>query len=35
MAANMRRMARPDAGDRVCDVIYDTLFGTSAVRLAA
>ncbi len=35
MAANMRRMARPDAGDRVCDVIYDTLFGTTAVRLAA
>jgi UDP-N-acetylglucosamine--N-acetylmuramyl-(pentapeptide) pyrophosphoryl-undecaprenol N-acetylglucosamine transferase len=34
MAANMRRMARPDAGENVCNVIYDTLFGT-AVRLAA
>jgi len=34
MAANMRRMARPDAGANVCNVIYDTLFG-NAVRLAA
>src|SRR3954468_24048388 len=34
MAANMRRMARPDAGANVCNVIYDTLFGT-AIRLAA
>jgi UDP-N-acetylglucosamine--N-acetylmuramyl-(pentapeptide) pyrophosphoryl-undecaprenol N-acetylglucosamine transferase len=34
MASNMRRMARPDAGANVCNVIYDTLFG-NAVRLAA
>jgi UDP-N-acetylglucosamine--N-acetylmuramyl-(pentapeptide) pyrophosphoryl-undecaprenol N-acetylglucosamine transferase len=34
MAANMRRMARPDAGANFCNVIYDTLFG-NAVRLAA
>jgi len=34
MAANMRRMARPDAGANVCSVIYDTLFG-NAIRLAA
>lgn len=35
MAANMRRLARPDAGANVCNAIYDTLFGTAAVRLAA
>jgi UDP-N-acetylglucosamine--N-acetylmuramyl-(pentapeptide) pyrophosphoryl-undecaprenol N-acetylglucosamine transferase len=34
MAANMRRMARPDAGANVCNVICDALFGT-AIRLAA
>jgi UDP-N-acetylglucosamine:LPS N-acetylglucosamine transferase len=34
MAGNMRRMARPDAIANVCNVIYDTLFGT-AFRLAA
>ncbi len=34
MAGNMRRLARPDAGANVCDVIYDTLFGKS-IRLAA
>ena len=34
MAGNMRRLARPDAGTNVCNVIYDTLFGMS-VRLAA
>jgi UDP-N-acetylglucosamine:LPS N-acetylglucosamine transferase len=35
MAASMRRMARPDACTNVCNVIYDTLFGISACRLAA
>jgi UDP-N-acetylglucosamine--N-acetylmuramyl-(pentapeptide) pyrophosphoryl-undecaprenol N-acetylglucosamine transferase len=35
MAANMRRLARPDAAANVCSVIYDTLFGVSSVRLAA
>jgi UDP-N-acetylglucosamine--N-acetylmuramyl-(pentapeptide) pyrophosphoryl-undecaprenol N-acetylglucosamine transferase len=34
MATNMRRLARPDAGANVCNVIYDTLFG-NAIRLAA
>jgi UDP-N-acetylglucosamine--N-acetylmuramyl-(pentapeptide) pyrophosphoryl-undecaprenol N-acetylglucosamine transferase len=34
MAANMQRLARPDAAANVCNVIYDTLFGTS-IRLAA
>jgi UDP-N-acetylglucosamine--N-acetylmuramyl-(pentapeptide) pyrophosphoryl-undecaprenol N-acetylglucosamine transferase len=35
MAANMRRLARPDAGANVCNVICDALFGAAAVRLAA
>jgi UDP-N-acetylglucosamine--N-acetylmuramyl-(pentapeptide) pyrophosphoryl-undecaprenol N-acetylglucosamine transferase len=35
MAANMRRMARPDACTNVCNMIYDTLFGISSCRLAA
>jgi UDP-N-acetylglucosamine--N-acetylmuramyl-(pentapeptide) pyrophosphoryl-undecaprenol N-acetylglucosamine transferase len=36
MAANMRRLARPDAAANVCGVIYDTLFGSvNSVRLAA
>jgi UDP-N-acetylglucosamine--N-acetylmuramyl-(pentapeptide) pyrophosphoryl-undecaprenol N-acetylglucosamine transferase len=34
MAANMRRLARPDAAANVCNVIYGTLFGNT-VRLAA
>lgn len=34
MAAQMRRLARPDAGANVCNTIYDALFGMS-VRLAA
>jgi UDP-N-acetylglucosamine--N-acetylmuramyl-(pentapeptide) pyrophosphoryl-undecaprenol N-acetylglucosamine transferase len=34
MAANMRRLARPDAAANVCDVIYDAIFGQT-VRLAA
>src|SRR4051812_1054252 len=34
MAANMRRLARPDAAANVCNVIYDAIFGQS-IRLAA
>jgi UDP-N-acetylglucosamine--N-acetylmuramyl-(pentapeptide) pyrophosphoryl-undecaprenol N-acetylglucosamine transferase len=34
MAANMRRLARPDAAANVCSVIHDAIFGQS-VRLAA
>jgi UDP-N-acetylglucosamine--N-acetylmuramyl-(pentapeptide) pyrophosphoryl-undecaprenol N-acetylglucosamine transferase len=34
MAVQMRRLARPDAGTNICNVIYDTLFGMTA-RLAA
>jgi UDP-N-acetylglucosamine--N-acetylmuramyl-(pentapeptide) pyrophosphoryl-undecaprenol N-acetylglucosamine transferase len=34
MGANMRRLARPDAGANVCNAIHDTLFGMK-MRLAA
>jgi UDP-N-acetylglucosamine--N-acetylmuramyl-(pentapeptide) pyrophosphoryl-undecaprenol N-acetylglucosamine transferase len=35
MAVQMRRLARPDAAATIGNAVYDTLFGTSVVRLAA